>query len=98
YSPGRSSVVAEIEMVRSGIVKIDRAFHQSQTQHLCVEIQVLLGLRSNRGHVMQAHYRFRHNLSPPRIAISRKSVGPRSQAALRHRSSSNASPAQSQLL
>ena len=48
-------VVAEVEMVGSGIVEVDGALDEAQAEDLGVEIEVALGVGGDRGYVMESN-------------------------------------------
>jgi len=47
-------VITEIEVIGIGIVEVDGLFDQAQTEHLGIEINVLLGIVDDSSDVMQA--------------------------------------------
>jgi hypothetical protein len=49
----RPGVVAKVEVVGSGIVKVDGALYETKPQHFGVEVKISLRVRSNRCYVMQ---------------------------------------------
>ena len=51
---GRATPVAEIKMVRSGIIKIHRALDETQTEKANVKIQIPLRIARDRSDVMKA--------------------------------------------
>ena len=63
--PRRAGIVAKIEVIGSGIVKVDGAFDETKPQHLGVEVKIPLRVGSNRCYVMQADDGFWHE--SPRI-------------------------------
>ena len=50
----RAAVVAEIEMITSWIIEIDRAFDESQTEKADIKVEVPLRIAGNCGDVMKA--------------------------------------------
>ena len=52
HRAGRAHLVAVIQVVDLGCIKIDGFFHPAQTQHLCEKIIIFLRPRCNRGDVM----------------------------------------------
>ena len=56
---GFAGLVAEIEVIAAGIVKIDRLFDEAQPEHLRVEIDRPLRVRADQRYVMQSEDR--HN-------------------------------------
>src|ERR1700712_4041356 len=53
-----ASVVAEVEVIGSWIVEVNCLLDESETEHLRVEIQVALRVRSNGRDVVKAGNRF----------------------------------------
>src|SRR6266480_7139731 len=51
---GRAAPIAEIKMVRSGIIKIHRALHESQTEKPDIKIQIPLRIARDRSDVMKS--------------------------------------------
>src|SRR6516165_10723377 len=49
---GSSRRVRKVKMIRSRVVEIDRAFDQAKPQHLRVEIEIPLGIRRDRRHMV----------------------------------------------
>ena len=60
---GRAGIIAKVEVVGSGIVKIDGAFDETKPQHFRVEVKIALRVGSNGGYVMQANDGFWHDPS-----------------------------------
>ena len=58
----RAGIIAKVEVVGSGIVKVDGAFDETKPQHLGVEVKIALRVGSNRCYVMQANDGFWHDL------------------------------------
>ena len=52
--PGRTGIVAVIEMIGAGIVLVDGLFDEALPEHAGVEIHVLAGIGGDRGDVMEA--------------------------------------------
>ena len=50
--PRRTGIVAKVEVVGSRIVKVDGAFDETKSQHLGIEVEIPLRIRSNRCYVM----------------------------------------------
>src|SRR5712692_9601669 len=59
-----TQLIPIIQVVGPWVVKVDRQFHQPQTQHPGVEIDIALRVAGNRRHVMNAENFFTHSLSP----------------------------------
>ncbi len=59
--PRRAAVVAKVEVIRSGIVKVDGALDETKPQHFGVEVKIALRVGSNRCYVMQANDGFWHD-------------------------------------
>jgi hypothetical protein len=49
-----AELVPVIEMIRGGVVEVDRDFHQAQAEHFGVEFDIALGLSGDGGYVMYA--------------------------------------------
>jgi hypothetical protein len=56
----RATRIAEVEVVTTGVIEVDRAFDKPQAQQPGVEIQGPLGVRCDRGDVMQSGNRQAH--------------------------------------
>src|SRR5204862_6633375 len=50
----RATVVAEIEMITSWVIEINRAFDESQTEKADIKVEVPLRIAGNCGDVMKA--------------------------------------------
>ena len=48
----RPGIVAKVEVIGSGIVKVDGALYETKPQHFGIEVQISLRVRSNRCDVM----------------------------------------------
>src|SRR2546421_3221721 len=59
-----AQLIPIIQVVGPWIVKVDRQFHQPQTQHPSVEIDIALRVVGYRRHMMNAENICTHNLSP----------------------------------
>src|SRR6266513_6552992 len=56
--------VAEIEMIRSRIIEIDRAFHEAKTEKSHIEVQVSLRIAGDRSHMVKSgNLVHQHNVS-----------------------------------
>jgi hypothetical protein len=55
-------MITEVEMIRSGLVKVDCLLHKSKAKHTGVKVDVLLRATGNRRYVMNAKC-FRHDVS-----------------------------------
>jgi len=51
-----SELVAVVEVVRAGVVEVDRLLDQPQAQHPDVEVDVALGVAGDRGHMVDARH------------------------------------------
>ena len=60
-SSGRAGIVTKVEVVGSGIIKIDGAFDETKSHHFRVEVKIALRVGSNGCYVMQANDGFWHN-------------------------------------
>jgi hypothetical protein len=58
----RAGIVAKVEVISPGIVKIDGAFDETKPEHFGVEVKIPLWVGSNRCYVMQANDGFWHDL------------------------------------
>ncbi len=62
-----TQLIPIIQVVGPWVVKVHRQFHQPQTQHTSVEIEIALRVAGNRRHMMNAENILTHSLSsfPP---------------------------------
>src|SRR5947209_4896680 len=51
-SSGRANMISEIKVVSTGIIEVNRAFHQSETQKFRIKVEVRLGIAGYRSDVM----------------------------------------------
>ena len=65
--PRGPGIVAKVEVVGPGIVKVDGALYEAEPQHFGIEIQIPLRVRSNRGDVVQANNGFWHEIASNRV-------------------------------
>src|SRR2546426_1633197 len=63
-----TQLIPIIQVVGPWVVKVDRQFHQPQTQHPGVEIDIALRVAGNRRHMMNAEKIFTHSLPPFMLA------------------------------
>src|SRR5207237_9621791 len=59
-----AQLIPIIQVVGAWVVKVDRQFHQPQTQHSGVEIDIALRVASNCRYMMNAQNILTHRLSP----------------------------------
>jgi hypothetical protein len=52
--PGRSAPIAKIEMIRSGIIEIDRSFDEPKTEESHIEIQIWLRIACDCSYVVKS--------------------------------------------
>jgi hypothetical protein len=52
--PRGSAPIAEIEMIRSRIIEIDGAFHETKAEKPHIEVQISLRIAGNRSDVMKS--------------------------------------------
>ena len=63
----RPGIVSKVEVIGSRIVKVDGALYKTKPQHLGVEVEIALRVRSNRCDVMQADNGFWHGVASSRV-------------------------------
>jgi len=60
---GGAGVVAEVEVVGAGVVEVDGALDQAETEDLGVEVQVALWVGGDGGDVVEAEDGFWHGIA-----------------------------------